>query len=195
MPEQLKDWFGNDRPCHVEIGCGYGEWIVRQASLWPELNFVAMEYQRKRVLATLRQVAHSGVENVRVVSGDAAFAFENVIPDDTIAAVHLNFPDPWPKVKHQKNRIVQPPFMSLVSQKLAINGRWHSVTDDQALNEHMMEVLQGEPHLEPELPSPHYTTRIPDDYKGTVFGTLWDELGREKYYMSWRKAGRRPAVN
>jgi tRNA (guanine-N7-)-methyltransferase len=188
VPEQLEDWFGNDAPVHVEIGCGYGEWVIKQAALWPELNFVAVELNRKRVLATLRHVVESELENVRVVSCDASLCFEQFIPDASLAAVHLNFPDPWPKARQQKNRLVQPPFMSLVSEKLVVDGRWHSVTDDHDLNEHMLEVLLQEGNLVPDLPSPHFTSRVPDYLQGSVFGSLWEELGRDKYYMSWRRA-------
>ena len=187
IPERLEEWFGNGAPIHVEIGCGYGEWVVRQAATLPHLNFVAIEVQRKRVLATLRQVAAAALPNVKVVSCDASLCFEQFIPDASLAAVHLNFPDPWPKARQQKNRLVQPPFIALVSDKLVVDGRWHHVTDHVDLNEHMIDVLDQAPKLALDLPHPYHTAQVPEYLQGTVFGNLWEELRRDKYYSSWRR--------
>jgi len=137
------------RPLVLEIGSGMGETTVVIARDHPEADFVAVEVHGPGVGALLNAIERERLGNLRVVRHDAVEVLEHMVADASLAAIHLFFPDPWPKKRHHKRRLVQPAFAALAAAKLQAGGILHAATDWPDYAEHMAAVLAAEPSLEP----------------------------------------------
>ena len=116
-------------PLVLEIGSGMGEATVEIARQHPELDFIAVEVHGPGVGSLLNRIHKTQLENLRVIRHDAVEVLERMVGDGTLAALHVFFPDPWPKKRHHKRRLVQPAFVSLVARKLVPGGLVHLATD------------------------------------------------------------------
>ncbi len=140
------DWkqiFGREAPRVLEIGFGNGESVLAQALAHPEQDYLGIEVHRPGVGRLLARLSAQDIKNVRVVCSDAVEVLADCIPPHSLSCVELYFPDPWPKTRHHKRRIVQPEFADLVAQALRPGGRWLLATDWAPYAEHMREVLNG----------------------------------------------------
>jgi tRNA (guanine-N7-)-methyltransferase len=135
--------FGNERPVVLEIGFGNGEATWRMAEASPEENFLGIEVHRPGVGRLLLKIEEHGLSNLRIACEDAVELLRNRVPDGSLAGVRIYFPDPWPKKRHHKRRIVQPAFVELLGRKLAPGGILHLATDWAPYAEHMLEVMQA----------------------------------------------------
>jgi len=125
-----------------------GETTVEIAKAHPEADFIAVEVHGPGVGSLLNRIEKESLSNIRVVRHDALDVLELMIPDTSLAAIHLFFPDPWPKKRHHKRRLVQSAFAALAARKLAPGGILHAATDWPDYAEHMNEVFLKEPELE-----------------------------------------------
>jgi tRNA (guanine-N7-)-methyltransferase len=132
------------KPLVLEIGSGMGETTAEIARQHPEADFVAVEVHGPGIGALLNRIHSMELKNLRVVRHDAVEVLEHMVADDSLAAVHLFFPDPWPKKRHHKRRLVQPAFLSLLRRKLEIGGIVHLATDVPDYAEQMAEVFSKE---------------------------------------------------
>ena len=130
-------------PLVVEIGSGMGEATAEIARQHPELDFVAIEVHGPGVGSLLNRIHSSELTNLRVIRHDAVEVLERMIGDGTLAALHVFFPDPWPKKRHHKRRLMQPPFVSLIARKLMPGGVVHVATDWPEYAEHIASVFQA----------------------------------------------------
>lgn len=135
--------FGRGAPKVLEIGFGNGDALLAMAAQRPDVDFIGIEVHRPGVGSLLRRAAQSDLDNLRVSSHDAVEVLRDQLPSASLAAVHLYFPDPWPKKRHHKRRIVQPPFVALVADRLEDGGIFHLATDWEPYAEWMREVLDG----------------------------------------------------
>ncbi|MEM9529545.1 MAG: tRNA (guanosine(46)-N7)-methyltransferase TrmB [Pseudomonadota bacterium] len=126
----------------LEIGIGNGDALVDMASQEPDTEFVGVEVHRPGLGAALLKTQERDLENVRVIEGDACDVLRHHVATASLAGVRLFFPDPWPKKRHHKRRIVQPPFVQQVAQALRPGGVFHLATDWAPYAEHMIEVLE-----------------------------------------------------
>jgi tRNA (guanine-N7-)-methyltransferase len=125
-----------------------GETTLAIAQAHPELDFVAVEVHGPGVGALLNRIAAQKLDNLRVIRHDAVEVLERMVEDGSLAAIHLFFPDPWPKKRHHKRRLVQPPFAALAARKLRPGGVLHAATDRPDYAGHIESVLQSQPLLE-----------------------------------------------
>jgi tRNA (guanine-N7-)-methyltransferase len=139
--------FGRRAPLLFEIGFGMGQATAEMAAARPECDFIACEVHAPGVGALLMRIEKLGLANLRLVQHDAVEVLTQMIAPGSLAGVHLFFPDPWPKKRHHKRRLVQPPFARLVASRLAAGGYLHCATDWQPYAEQMLEVLSAEPAL------------------------------------------------
>ncbi len=123
--------FGNDNPVILDIGFGNGEDLFHQAKLYPNYNFIGMEVYIAGIGSLLKRVHDDQLTNVRVMNGDAVEIISKNIANNSLARVQLLFPDPWPKKKHHKRRIVQISFLTAIYNALQKNGVLHIATDWQ----------------------------------------------------------------
>jgi tRNA (guanine-N7-)-methyltransferase len=143
----LAETFGRAAPVILEIGFGMGETTAAIAARHPELDFLGVEVYPAGVGSLLRRVEEAGLTNVRVIRHDAVEVVRDMIAPDTLAGVHVFFPDPWPKKRHHKRRLIQPAFASLLASRLRPGGLLHCATDWEPYALHMLEVLSAEPLL------------------------------------------------
>jgi len=138
----LDSIFGRTADRVMEIGFGNGSLLAQRAQAHPETDFLGVEVHEPGVGHCLLALQQSGLTNVRILRHDAIEVLKLQIPDHSLAEVDLYFPDPWPKKRHHKRRIVQPAFIELIGSKLAAGGRFHTATDWANYADHIDEVLQ-----------------------------------------------------
>lgn len=140
-------WFGRTAPVVLEIGCGTGISTLAMAQEEPDLDVIAVEVYRKGIAQLLGGVHRAGLTNVRFVRGDGVDVLEHMIAPASLTAVRVFFPDPWPKARHHKRRLLQPPTVALISSRLRVGGILHAATDHAEYAEQIAEVGDGEPTL------------------------------------------------
>ena len=139
--------FGRRAPLVLEIGFGMGDATVAIAAARPECDFVGVEVHEAGVGALLRKIGEHSLHNVRIVRHDALEVLQQMLAPGSLAAVHLFFPDPWPKKRHHKRRLVQHAPVSLLASRLEPGGVLHCATDWEPYAEQMLQVLSAEPLL------------------------------------------------
>jgi len=145
---ELSAWFGRQAPLIVEIGSGVGEATAALAATRPTCDVLAFEVWRPGVADTFVQLDKAGATNVRVVGVDAVWSLEHLLGQSSIAELWTFFPDPWPKKKHHRRRLVNPSFVSLAATRLEPGGLWRLATDWPDYAEQIADVLDGEPLLD-----------------------------------------------
>ena len=148
--------FGRNAPLFVEIGFGNGESLARMAATNPDKDYIGIEVHRPGVGHLLMLLNQQDLNNVRIYCYDAIEIMENKIADNSLAGVHLFFPDPWPKKKHHKRRIVRPGFVDLLVRKLKPGGYFHAATDWENYAEAMLPVLSESSGLRNTSPTNDY---------------------------------------
>ena len=136
------DWsalYGNANPVELEIGIGKGTFLTEQARARPEVNFFGIEWARWFWRYASDRMRRHGCTNARTVRAEANFFLTEFVPDESISVLHIYFPDPWPKARHHKRRLIQPPFLKLVERVLVPGGRLQVVTDHQGYFEENIE--------------------------------------------------------
>ena len=152
LPESVEPWdltaaFGRDADTVVEIGFGMGASLLEMAIQHPAQNFLGIEVHRAGV-GSLTASLHDGeVNNVRIAAFDAVEVFKTCIADNALAGIQIFFPDPWPKKRHQKRRLIQSQFIDMLVQKIKVGGFIHCATDWQEYALHMHQVLSAESAL------------------------------------------------
>lgn len=139
--------FERDAPTIVEIGFGMGNTTADIAQQLSDKNFIGIEVHTPGVGSLLKMIAERNLTNLRLIQHDAVEVLRDNVTDASLAGLHIFFPDPWPKKRHHKRRLIQPAFVTLLVQKLQTQGYIHLATDWQPYAEHMLEVLQAEPQL------------------------------------------------
>lgn len=146
-PLDLDEWFGRAAPALLEIGPGMGETTAALAEAAPEVNYLAVDVYQPGLAQLMMRGETAGLKNLRLLRGDAVVLLEQHLPPASLAGVRIFYPDPWPKKKHHKRRLVQPSLVSVVASRLAPGGTLHLATDWEHYAEHMLEVCAAEPQL------------------------------------------------
>ena len=184
------DWralFGNDNPVEVEVGFGKGLFLTNAATACPDANFFGIEIARKYQLYAATRMALRQLRNVRLACTDAKALLRDRIPGTSVRAVHVYFPDPWWKKRHQKRRLFTADFAASVARILQPGGRLHVVTDVEEYFGMVSEILRGLPSLR-EVPPPSPTEPKHDlDYL-TNFERKFRKEGRPIYRAAYEKA-------
>lgn len=140
--------FGRRAPLNLEIGFGMGQSLAEMADNAREQDFVGVEVHKPGCGALLMDIEQRGLENVRLYRADVIDVLENAIPESMLDRVLILFPDPWPKKKHHKRRIIQPAFVEMVRTRLRPGGILHIATDWEPYAEHILEVMNEAPGYE-----------------------------------------------
>jgi tRNA (guanine-N7-)-methyltransferase len=139
--------FGRTAPVIAEVGFGMGETTARIAAQNPGNDYLGIEVHAPGVGSLLRQIGEGELANIRIVQHDAVEVMRDMVPPGSLAAIHVFFPDPWPKKRHHKRRLLQPAFVELAASRLAAGGLLHVATDWQEYAEQVREVLSATPAL------------------------------------------------
>jgi len=147
IPLDLDRVFGRAAPKILEIGFGMGETTARIAASHPGNDYLGIEVHAPGVGSLLQRIAAPGLSNVRIIQHDAAEVLESMIAPACLDGVHMFFPDPWPKKRHHKRRLIQPPFVALLASRMKQGAYVHVATDWEDYAQQIMEVLSIEPLL------------------------------------------------
>lgn len=146
-PLDTEAWFGRSAPLVLEIGCGTGTSTVAMAANEPELDVIAVEVYRRGLAQLLNGIDREGLTNVRLVRGDGVDVLEDMLSPNSLTGVRVFFPDPWPKVRHHKRRLLQPATVAMIADRLRPGGILHAATDHAGYAEQIAEVGDAEPTL------------------------------------------------
>jgi tRNA (guanine-N7-)-methyltransferase len=185
-PLDLDSVYGRQAPRVLEIGFGNGENLLTLAAAHPERDYLGVEVHRPGVGRLFLELAKAGVKNVRAICHDAVEVLENQIPAASLDEVLILFPDPWHKKRHHKRRLIQPPFVELIANRLKPQGVLHLATDWKPYAEHMMAVLSACSRFANVSPEggyvPRNASRIP-----TRFERRGERLGHEVWDLAFRR--------
>jgi len=145
--------FGRDAELIVEIGPGAGESLIPMAEVRPEANVLAFEVYRPAIARMLSSLVRAGVENARIVEADAVAGLEHLLPARSIDELWMFFPDPWPKPRHHKRRLVTPAFADLAASRLKPGGMWRAATDSPGYADRIRDILETNPRFANEHPN------------------------------------------
>ena len=175
-PETPAAWFGNDHPVILEIGFGNGGATWRMARDHPEQNFLGVEVHRPGIGHLLLALQREGLDNVRLACADAVEWLRCRIEPASLDGVRIYFPDPWPKKRHHKRRMIQPEFIELLASRMKTGAILHLATDWAPYAEHMLEVMRGAPGFENlsasggACPRPEWRPRTKYERRGERLG-------------------------
>jgi len=186
-PLDLASVFGREAPRTLEIGFGNGESLVSLAAEHPERDFLGIEVHRPGVGHLLLRIEELGLRNLRVICRDAVEVLERCIAEASLDEVLLYFPDPWPKKRHHKRRIVQPGFVALVASRLRPGGVLRMATDWQPYAEHMLAVAGACTALRNDSAEGDYVPR-PASRPVTRFERRGQRLGHGVWDLAFRRA-------
>jgi tRNA (guanine-N7-)-methyltransferase len=135
--------FGNTALVELELGAGDGSFLLQYSAAHPEVNFLGVERLFGRLRKIDRKGRRQGLKNLRGLRMEATYLMDWMIPAASLSALHVYFPDPWPKKRHHRRRLINPAFAALAAKTLMTGGRFHCRTDDVAYFEQMLEVFNG----------------------------------------------------
>jgi tRNA (guanine-N7-)-methyltransferase len=179
----LEVLFGRAAPKILEIGFGMGGATAQIAAEHPENDYLGIEVHTPGVGALMRLLDAGGIDNVRIIQHDAVEVLNHMIAPGTLDGIHIYFPDPWPKKRHHKRRLIQSPLVRLLASRLKSGACLHLATDWQDYADWMLEVLRGEPLLrntaEDYAPKPDYRPETKFERRGLNLGHgVWDLVFR-----------------
>ncbi len=179
-------WFGRPGPTIVEIGCGTGTSTVAMAPKEADHNIIAVELYKPGLAKLLSAMVREDVTNIRMVRGDGVEVLQRMIAPESLDGVRLFFPDPWPKARHHKRRILQSGTLRLISSRLKPGGIFHAATDHAGYAEWIDELVNVEPTLEP-MPWPWEDSPMLLDRPTTKFEQRGLNLDHSIHEYVWRK--------
>jgi tRNA (guanine-N7-)-methyltransferase len=177
--------FGRKAPVVLEIGFGMGGTTAHIAKVMPEKDFIGVEVHTPGVGSLLKMIGEEGITNLRVIQHDAVEVLRDMIPAASLAGVHIYFPDPWHKARHNKRRLIQAPFVKTLCEHIAPGGYIHLATDWEDYAVQMLEVLSAEPALQNTAdgyaPQPAYRPLTKFENRGLKLGHgVWDLVFTKK---------------
>jgi tRNA (guanine-N7-)-methyltransferase len=182
--------FGNDHPVELEIGSGKGTFVLAIAQAKPQHNFIGIEYAKQYAEFAADRLRRHNTTNARIVHGEATWWIRCHIPDNSLYAIHIYFPDPWPKARHQKRRLIQLPFLKHVHRVLIPGGVLRLVTDHADYFSHMQKLLAEQTDLLPtpfESPVPLAANAPAGSLVGTNYERKYIAEGRQFHATAARK--------
>jgi tRNA (guanine-N7-)-methyltransferase len=181
------DWetlFGNDRPVYLELCSGNGQWIGEKAKAHPEVNWAAVEFRFDRARKIWLKAFRESIPNLYVICGEAATFLQWYAAKASVTQAFVNFPDPWPKLRHAKHRLIQAPFLEELAEVVQGGGRATFATDDEPYRDQMVRELSLVSSWKPVFDTPYYRSDWAS-YGDSFFASLWKGKGRNLYYMQY----------
>jgi tRNA (guanine-N7-)-methyltransferase len=178
-PLDIDQAFGRHAPTILEIGFGMGDTTAKIAVAMPEKNFIGVEVHTPGVGSLLKLIGEQQLGNLRIIQHDAVEVITHMLAPASLAGVHVFFPDPWHKARHNKRRLIQQPFVELLASRIAPGSYLHCATDWQDYAEQMLQVLSAEPALrntaEGYAARPEYRPVTKFENRGLKLGHgVWD---------------------
>ena len=186
------DIFGNDHPLEIDLGCGDGSFLIEMAQHYPERNFLGIERLLGRVRGVCKRIQELGLTNVMVLRLESQYTLEYLLAPASVSRLHLLCPDPWPKARHHKRRLVQQEFLHILQKTLSPSGEFLFKTDHP---EYYKWVLDQLAEFNTANPQDSLNRALwPDDKEGesffypkTDFQRLWERQGKKIKYLKFKK--------
>jgi len=185
----MPDWkgiFGNDNPLALEIGCGMGDFVTRMAQIHPDWNFIAIDYYNKGCVKTCKRIDGLELNNVRVVRDEARSFMERCIPRESLRTVVINCPDPWPKMRHRKRRLVNATFVGFLAQFMMPEADFHFATDFDDYGEDVAAMMPDITGFENAL-APDLYRHEREQYPLSKYMLKFMAEGKRIYFIHYRK--------
>lgn len=176
--------FNNTNPMFCELCSGNGDWVIAQAQNHPQTNWLAVEKRFDRVRKIWSKMKNFHLPNLAIVCGEAEIFFRHYVGDGHLQRIIVNFPDPWPKMRHRKHRLFQEGFIRDSVRVLQDLGKLILATDDRNYLLEAIHVMRA--YLSPSIEEPYYF-RVDGDYGGSWFEKLWRSKGKEIFYTEFIK--------
>lgn len=181
----LDQIFGRSSPKFLEIGFGMGETTVSIAQMHLQNDYLAIDVHTPGVGSLLKQIGETGLNNLRIIQHDAVEVLKCMLTPECLDGTHIFFPDPWPKARHHKRRLIQPQFITLLSERLKHGGYLHVATDWEEYAQQILQVLSSEPQLINTVtdyaPRPAYRPLTKFEQRGLKLGHgVWDLVFQKK---------------
>lgn len=175
-PMDFKAIFQNDNPTIIEIGFGNGDTTAKMALIKPENNYIGLEVYLKGFVRLLGIAGENNIDNLKIMRFNCVDVLEHMVPDNSVAGFHIFFPDPWPKKKHHKRRLMNPEFLHLLATKVKPGGYIYMVTDWEEYAEEVLPMVNDEPLLW----NPFYGFAPPVTWRPQ---TKFEQKGLDKSYI------------
>ena len=189
--DEWPDWqaqFGNHQPLKLEIGFGMGSFLTEMAAQEPRSNFIGMDFYHKGIRKLMTRKKKLQLENIRVAYGDVRIKIPLLFKDGELETVYINFPDPWPKKRHTKRRLIKPDFVKLIGQKLAPEGRIYLATDSEVYAMEMLECFNSGPLFQNQDPGSGFLGSR-EDLPKTKYEKNFINAGHKIYYLEFSRMG------
>ena len=187
----MPDWqqvFANHNPVALEIGSGMGDFVAKMAALHPDWNFIAIDYYNKGCLKTCKRIDKAGLDNVRVVRDEARAFLERCIQRESLRGVIINCPDPWPKLRHRKRRLVNSGFTAYLSHFMRPEADFYFATDFVDYGLDVAEFMVAQPGFINQLAPETYRHHL-GGYPVSKYMRRFLDMGQPIYYVHYRVAG------
>lgn len=195
--DEAPDWqaqFGNSQPLKLEIGFGMGSFLIEMAAKEPKTNFIGMDFYHKGIRKLMTRIKNLQLENIRVAYGDVRFKVPFLFKDGELETAYINFPDPWPKKRHIKRRLIKPDFVKLLGQKLAPEGQVHLATDSEPYAAEMLEYFNSDLLFQNQDPGSGFLESR-EDLPRTKYEKNFINAGHKIYYLEYsRQSVATPAI-
>jgi len=178
--------FALDQPVNVEFCSGNGDWIAAKALKNPRQNWVAVEKKFPRVQKIWSKLKNHRIPNLLIICGEGYDVIQQYFCSNSVNAVYVNFPDPWPKNSHAKNRLIQPNFILEMTQILKPEGTFTLATDDELYSDRVIKDVHQTGGFSSQLPEPFYCDEL-HDYGISYFEDLWRKQGKKIRYHIFKK--------
>lgn len=182
IPLNLEEVFGNGNEIVLEIGFGDGDFLIEMAHRHPEKNFLGMEIKTKRFKIAIKAAKYEKNENLKFLHMNADIAAEELFRENVFSLVYINFPDPWPKDRHRKHRIVNPEFLEALSKIMKKDGKLEIASDDKDYISHCFDVFKNISFFKSQYPAPGYLHNLPNR-PHTKYERVFRKEGKEIFYL------------
>ncbi|HEX3036652.1 MAG TPA: tRNA (guanosine(46)-N7)-methyltransferase TrmB [Thermodesulfobacteriota bacterium] len=186
LPLDMSEVFGNKGEAALEIGCGEGDFLIEMAKRKSHWNFTGIEIKRKRFKKAIKNAERERLQNLRFLHMDAKIAVEEVFSPNTFSEVYINFPDPWPKDRHKKHRIINPEFLERLYKIMKRQAVLEIASDHEEYISHILGTFSETGIFESMLPPPGYVYNLPNR-PPTKFEREFREEGKEIYYLRFMR--------
>lgn len=184
-PLNFRKIFNNENTIECEIGFGEGDFLIKKATEEPHKNFIGVEYSKVCLRKTLKKIKSKNINNVCLIHLDAESALEILFPESSIDNMYINFPDPWPKNRHEKRRLLDKEFSLLASSRLKCKGHIHILTDHEFYRDFILEEMSHYRVLRTVFEN-GYTEYI-ENLVETKYLRKWKSLNKKIYYILFQK--------
>ncbi len=192
--DKFKEWsfpgwaeiFQNPKPVAIEFCSGNGSWLAEKAKKNAGFNWVGVEWRFERARQIWSKMKNYALSDLMIVCGEAQVFVREYVPSQSVEMIYINFPDPWPKEKHAKNRIFQAPFIADMWRVLSPGGQMRIVTDDATYACQIKEELLSHGGFSSCFPDPYYVSELAD-YGDSYFCSLWRSKGKSMHYFHFVK--------